>query len=208
MALTANSSEAELLAQVDQFGPVAACLVQGNERPKGAADVAFSTGADGILTALEASQPDLVLNAITGAAGLGASEWTLRHGPVKIPTVDPILDDLWELAAKEPALTRHIENLHMNLAHANDPDWIMVAGPRVPKTHGFHGEDGYRDGCRQIRAICQVHQELYKFIGTLRPGHYKENLREILLEAALFKFDDLLGAAAYASGSHSPPKCP
>ena len=33
-----------------------------------------------MLDALAAAEPDLVLNAITGAAGLLASEWTLRHG--------------------------------------------------------------------------------------------------------------------------------
>ncbi len=81
VALTAHSSEAELEAQADQFRPLAACLVQGNERPRGLADdMSFSTGPDGILDALEAAQPDLVLNAITGAAGLPASEWTLRSG--------------------------------------------------------------------------------------------------------------------------------
>ena len=32
------------------------------------------------LEALDASDPDVVLNAITGAAGLSASEWALRHG--------------------------------------------------------------------------------------------------------------------------------
>lgn len=37
-------------------------------------------GAQGLLEALEESDPDLVLNAITGAAGLEASAWTLEQG--------------------------------------------------------------------------------------------------------------------------------
>ncbi|MCA8969714.1 MAG: 1-deoxy-D-xylulose-5-phosphate reductoisomerase [Planctomycetes bacterium] len=37
-------------------------------------------GADAILEALDATEPDVVLNGITGAAGLAASAWTLRHG--------------------------------------------------------------------------------------------------------------------------------
>ena len=41
-------------------------------------DVHFD--AEGIIAGLEASEPDLVLNAITGAAGLAASAWTLTTG--------------------------------------------------------------------------------------------------------------------------------
>jgi len=81
VALAARGSEAELLAQANRFAPSSVCLVQGNERPKSLANaIAWCTGADGIVTALEAARPDLVLNAITGAAGLPASEWTLRRG--------------------------------------------------------------------------------------------------------------------------------
>jgi 1-deoxy-D-xylulose-5-phosphate reductoisomerase len=79
VALTANRSESALVEQVGRFRPAAACLVQG--APTSAAgDTAWFDGSEGILEALEASQPDLVLNGITGAAGLAASEWTLRRG--------------------------------------------------------------------------------------------------------------------------------
>ena len=37
-------------------------------------------GSQGMLEALEASEPDLVLNAVMGSAGLEASAWTLRQG--------------------------------------------------------------------------------------------------------------------------------
>ncbi|HHI81305.1 MAG TPA: 1-deoxy-D-xylulose-5-phosphate reductoisomerase, partial [Planctomycetes bacterium] len=37
-------------------------------------------GAQGLLEALDRSAPDLVLNAITGSAGLEASAWTLEQG--------------------------------------------------------------------------------------------------------------------------------
>ncbi len=80
-ALVANRSELALLQQIQRLRPQAACLVQGSGQPKNLpAATAWFQGAKGICASLEASQPDLVLNAITGAAGLAASEWTLRHG--------------------------------------------------------------------------------------------------------------------------------
>ena len=80
-ALTAYRSERLLAEQVAQFQPKAACLVASDAPPAGwPRACAFFTGASGVLDALDASQPDLVLNAITGAAGLAASEWSLRHG--------------------------------------------------------------------------------------------------------------------------------
>lgn len=79
VALTANRSESALVEQVERFRPAAACLVQGAPAPASGETVWFD-GSTGILEALEASRPDLVLNGITGAAGLAASEWTLRQG--------------------------------------------------------------------------------------------------------------------------------
>lgn len=69
-----------LLEQIGAFRPAAACLVEGSGRPREChPDTAWFEGSDGILAMLEAARPDLVLNAITGAAGLPASEWALRH---------------------------------------------------------------------------------------------------------------------------------
>lgn len=79
--LAARSSERTLLAQAEQFRPAAACLVAGDARPAGlSGSIAWHVGTEGLLAALDQTQPDLVLNGITGAAGLPASEWTLRHG--------------------------------------------------------------------------------------------------------------------------------
>lgn len=79
--LTAHGSEATLLEQCGRFRPRAACLVGGGARPGRLPEpTAWFTGAAGVLEALEAAAPDLVLNAITGAAGLPASEWTVRKG--------------------------------------------------------------------------------------------------------------------------------
>ena len=79
--LSANRSLEILSQQVSKFRPAAASLAEGNEAPAGwPKQVAWCSGADCELAALEASKPDLVLNAITGAAGLRASEWTLRQG--------------------------------------------------------------------------------------------------------------------------------
>ncbi|MHC5065532.1 MAG: 1-deoxy-D-xylulose-5-phosphate reductoisomerase [Planctomycetota bacterium] len=78
VALSAHSSAELLDEQTRRFHPKAACLVQG-ELSADSATACFQ-GAEGILEALEAVKPDIVLNGITGAAGLPASEWTLRHG--------------------------------------------------------------------------------------------------------------------------------
>jgi 1-deoxy-D-xylulose-5-phosphate reductoisomerase len=80
-ALTAHQSVEKVVAQAQQFAPTAVCVADGNARPSGLADgTAFFTGSEGVVEALEASRPDVVLNAITGAAGLPASEWTVRKG--------------------------------------------------------------------------------------------------------------------------------
>lgn len=79
-ALTARRSVGPLLQQVAEFDPAAICLVDGNGRDAGCPEkTAWFEGDDGILEALDAARPDLVLNAITGAAGLRASEWSLRN---------------------------------------------------------------------------------------------------------------------------------
>jgi len=78
VALSAHDSAQALAQQARKFRPAAACLVTA--RPETPTGTASLQGAEGILAALEAAQPDIVLNAITGAAGLPASEWTLRNG--------------------------------------------------------------------------------------------------------------------------------
>ena len=79
--LCAHQSLDALVEQVARFRPAAASLTRGDNPPSGWPDqVAWFTGADSEVEALQACQPDLVLNAITGAAGLRASEWTLRQG--------------------------------------------------------------------------------------------------------------------------------
>ncbi|MCC6782927.1 MAG: 1-deoxy-D-xylulose-5-phosphate reductoisomerase [Planctomycetes bacterium] len=79
--LGARRSAAALLDQARRFRPGAVCLAEGNGREASlAADCAWFEGEGGLLDALEQTQPELVLNAITGAAGLPASEWTLRTG--------------------------------------------------------------------------------------------------------------------------------
>lgn len=81
VALTAWRSAEALVGQATEFAPEAVCLVGGNGRdPACPAATAWFEGAEGVLAALDAAKPDLVLNAITGAAGLAASEWTLRNG--------------------------------------------------------------------------------------------------------------------------------
>ncbi|MFO1051982.1 MAG: 1-deoxy-D-xylulose-5-phosphate reductoisomerase [Planctomycetota bacterium] len=81
VALSARRSVDALRAQCLSFAPSAVCLTEGDARPAALpASAAWFQGADGILAALEHARPDLVINAITGAAGLPASAWTLQRG--------------------------------------------------------------------------------------------------------------------------------
>ena len=81
VALAARSSAAELAAAAARFRPAAVSLVEpGTRPPELPAGTEFFGGEGGLLTCLDRAEPDLVLNGITGAAGLPASEWTLRHG--------------------------------------------------------------------------------------------------------------------------------
>jgi 1-deoxy-D-xylulose-5-phosphate reductoisomerase len=79
-ALTARRSSEQLLSQAREHRPAAVCLVDGAGRDAACPEAtAWFEGADGVIEALERAEPDLVLNAITGAAGLRASEWCLQH---------------------------------------------------------------------------------------------------------------------------------
>jgi 1-deoxy-D-xylulose-5-phosphate reductoisomerase len=78
--LAAHTKAAALASAAAEHRPAAACLTGAGTAPELPPGTRFFAGHDGLLEALEASQPDRVLNAITGAAGLAASEWTLRTG--------------------------------------------------------------------------------------------------------------------------------
>jgi len=78
--LAANTSADALGAAAARHRPAAACLTGAAEAPALPSGCSAFQGPDGLLEALDAAQPDTVLNAITGAAGLAASEWTLRSG--------------------------------------------------------------------------------------------------------------------------------
>ena len=78
--LSAWRSAATLLEQTLRFNPAAICLAGANgQESKCPPTTAWFEGADGILEMLDRARPDLVLNGITGAAGLRASEWSLRN---------------------------------------------------------------------------------------------------------------------------------
>ncbi len=81
VALSAWRSSDQVTAQAREFAPDAVALVAGGARPRDLpAGTAWHVGAEGVPAMLDATGPDVVLNGITGAAGLAASEWTLRHG--------------------------------------------------------------------------------------------------------------------------------
>ncbi len=78
--LAAHTSALSLGSAASLHRPAAVCLTGANQAPELPSGTRFFRGPDGLLAALDTTQPDTVLNAITGAAGLAASEWTLRHG--------------------------------------------------------------------------------------------------------------------------------
>ncbi len=78
--LAAHRSASQLAEAAATHRPAAACLTGPAAAPALPAGTRWFAGADGLLAALDHARPDVVLNAITGAAGLEASAWTLRHG--------------------------------------------------------------------------------------------------------------------------------
>ncbi|HLU39235.1 MAG TPA: 1-deoxy-D-xylulose-5-phosphate reductoisomerase, partial [Planctomycetota bacterium] len=81
VGLAARRSGAALVQQAREFSAGAVCLVEGGGRPPDLpAKTGWHTGAEGVLAMLDETDPELVLNGITGAAGLAASEWTVRRG--------------------------------------------------------------------------------------------------------------------------------
>src|SRR5690606_5974144 len=81
VGLAARRSGAALVQQAREFSAGAVCLVEGGGRPPDLpAKTGWHTGAEGALAMLDETDPELVLNGITGAAGLAASEWTVRRG--------------------------------------------------------------------------------------------------------------------------------
>jgi len=78
--LAAHTSADGLAAAAAAHRPGHAVLTGDVQAPDLPATTTLHRGEEGLLAALEAAEPDTVLNAITGAAGLAASEWTLRRG--------------------------------------------------------------------------------------------------------------------------------
>lgn len=115
--LSAGSSLEALAEQARRWQPRAASLATGGTPPADWPDqVAWCTGPDSELEALEASEPDLVLNAITGAAGLRASEWTLRRGlPLALANKESMVmagPYLMELARESKAPILPVDSEH------------------------------------------------------------------------------------------------
>jgi 1-deoxy-D-xylulose-5-phosphate reductoisomerase len=78
--LAAHTSAHALADAAAAWRPRAVCLTGDAEPPAVPAGTQTFRGPDGLLEALAVAEPDVVLNAITGAAGLRASEWTLARG--------------------------------------------------------------------------------------------------------------------------------
>jgi 1-deoxy-D-xylulose-5-phosphate reductoisomerase len=81
VVLSARASATVLAADAARFRPPAVSLADPQApKPELPPGTAFFSGPEGVIAALERAEPDLVLNGITGAQGLPASEWTVRKG--------------------------------------------------------------------------------------------------------------------------------
>lgn len=115
--LAARSSGASLAQSAATHRPAAACLTAADApRPDLPAGCRWLPGEAGLLDALEATEPDIVLNAITGAAGLAASAWTLRAGrQLALANKESLVmagDYLMPLAAKTGAKILPVDSEH------------------------------------------------------------------------------------------------
>ncbi len=116
VALTAHRSAGVISAQAERFAPSAACLAAEDAETPSDGKCAWFAGSDGVLEALDRAKPDLVLNAITGAAGLRASEWTLRRGlPLALANKESLVmagSYLMPLAAETGAAILPVDSEH------------------------------------------------------------------------------------------------
>ncbi len=115
--LAAHRSADALLRAATRHRPAAACLTGCDAAPPGLpAGTRFHAGPDGLLAALDETAPDVVLNAITGAAGLAASEWTLRTGrTLALANKESLVvagEHLMALAAKSGARILPVDSEH------------------------------------------------------------------------------------------------
>ena len=114
--LAAHTSSQGLAESAAAHKPSAACLTGCEQSPELPVGTQWFQGADGLLEALEASKPDTVLNAITGAAGLSASEWTLRQGlTLALANKESLVvagDYLMQLAKKTGAKILPVDSEH------------------------------------------------------------------------------------------------
>lgn len=119
-ALVANRSAESLNEQCGAHRPTSACLVGGGHRPASlTAGADWYEGAAGLVECLERAEPDLVLNAITGAAGLPASEWALSKGlPLALANKESLVvagEYLMPLAQKTGSTILPVDSEHCAL---------------------------------------------------------------------------------------------
>jgi 1-deoxy-D-xylulose-5-phosphate reductoisomerase len=150
--LAAHRSADALGAAAAAFRPRAVCLAGDGELPALPAGTRAFRGEHGVLDALAAAEPDVVLNAITGAAGLAATEWTLARGLVlALANKESLVvagEHLMPLAAKSGARILPVDSEHCAIfqcLHGESPRavrrlWLTGSGgpfrTRDPGTFG------------------------------------------------------------------------
>jgi 1-deoxy-D-xylulose-5-phosphate reductoisomerase len=152
VVLAAHRSAAALGEAAEAFRPRAVCLAGPGELPPLPDGVHAFRGARGVLDALEAAEPDVVLNAITGAAGLAATEWTLARGLVlALANKESLVvagEHLMPLAARTGARILPVDSEHCAIFQCLDGEspravrrlWLTGSGgpfrTRDPATFG------------------------------------------------------------------------
>ena len=150
--LAAHTSAAALGEAAGTLRPHAVCLTGDAELPPLPAGTRAFAGAGAVCDALAAVEPEVVLNAITGAAGLAASEWALARGvTLALANKESLVvagEYLMPLAAKSGARVLPVDSEHCAIFQCLDGEsphavrrlWLTGSGgpfrTRDPSTFG------------------------------------------------------------------------
>jgi 1-deoxy-D-xylulose-5-phosphate reductoisomerase len=117
VGLSAHCSADALAVQVGRWRPVAACLTGGGEVPAANHGVRWFSGPRGALDLIDACEPDLVVLAMVGAAGLPPMLKALASGVEVALANKEVLVTAGELVMRE-SLARKVRILPLDSEHS------------------------------------------------------------------------------------------
>lgn len=117
VGLSAHQSEGALMEQVERWGPVAACLTGAGRIPAANHGTRWFCGARGALDLIDACEPDLVVLAMVGAAGLPPMLKAIASGATIALANKEVLVTAGELVMRE-ARARGVGLLPLDSEHS------------------------------------------------------------------------------------------